>query len=257
MGESRLTSAPEPRAPAESLTELLARAQAGDLAARDRVVEANLRLVRSIVGRFLSSGQDPEDLFQVGCLGLLKAVDRFDLSLGLQFSTYAVPLIIGEIRRHLRDSGPVKVSRDLKRLAWEGRRKHEALAKSLGRDPTVAEVAEALSVPVDRLVEAMDGAAPPASIHDVIHQEDGDPVFLLDSLSADPKDEADPPWFERLAVRQALERLDPREYEILRLRFFHDLSQVQVSSRLGISQVHVSRLERRALGHLRQYLGAT
>ncbi|MCL5677582.1 MAG: SigB/SigF/SigG family RNA polymerase sigma factor [Firmicutes bacterium] len=256
MGEAHLTPPARLRNETVPLAELLARAQAGDQNARDQVVEANLRLVRSIAGRFLSSGQEPEDLFQIGCLGLLKAVDRFDLSLGLQFSTYAVPLIIGEIRRHLRDSGSIKVSRDLKHLAWEGRRKQEELAKSLGRDPTVAEVAGALSVPVERLVEAMDGAAPPASIHEVIHQKDGSPVFLLDSLSADPKGEGDPPWFERLAVRQALERLDPREREILRLRFFHDLSQTQVSSRLGVSQVHISRLERRALGQLRQYLGS-
>lgn len=246
-----------PLSPDESLIDLLARAQGGDAEARDRVVEANLRLVRSVAGRFIGSGRESEDLFQIGCLGLLKAVDRFDLSLGVQFSTYAVPLIIGEIRRYLRDSGPIKVSRGLKHLAWEGRRKQEELAKNLGRDPTVTEVAEALSVPVDRLVEAMDGLVPPASIHDVIHQGDGDPVFLLDRLSTDPEEEGEPPWFERLAVRQALERLDPREHEILRLRFFHDLSQTQVSSRLGISQVHVSRLERRALGLLRQYLGAS
>lgn len=256
MEQAHPTDLPGAETRGQPLLEMLARAQAGDREARERVVEANLRLVRSIVGRFLNSGQDADDLFQIGCLGLLKAVDRFDLSLGLQFSTYAVPLIIGEVRRYLRDTGPVKVSRDLKHLAREGRRKQEELAQALGRDPTPAEVAAALGVDVERLLEALDSAVAPASIHEVIHQGDGDPVFLLDSLSDAPRTEGEGPWFEHLAVRQAMDRLDPREREILRLRFFHDLSQTQVSSRLGVSQVHISRLERRALGQLRQYLGS-
>lgn len=251
------TSQPGTETRGQALLDMLARAQVGDRQAREQVVEANLRLVRSIAGRFLSSGQEADDLFQIGCLGLLKAVDRFDLSLGLQFSTYAVPLIIGEIRRYLRDTGPVKVSRDMKHLAREGRRKQEELAKSLGRDPTPTEVAAALGVDVERLLEALDSAVAPVSINEVIHQGDGDPVFLLDSLSESPRGDGEGPWFEHLAVRQAMERLDPRQREILRLRFFHDLSQTQVSDRLGVSQVHISRLERRALGQLRQYLGAS
>lgn len=239
-----------------SLRSLLEQARAGDEAARAQVAEANLPLVKSIVRRFLASGQDGDDLFQIGSVGLLKAMDRFDPQLGLQFSTYAVPVIIGEIRRFLRDSGTIKVSRDLKHLAWEGRRKQEELAKSLGRDPTPAEVAETLSVPVERLLEALDSVMTPTSIHEVIHQGDGDPVLLLDSLAAEGGREGEGSWFEHLALRQAMEQLPAREREILRLRFFQDLTQTQISARLGLSQVHISRLERRALSQLRENLAA-
>ncbi len=227
-------------------------------AVRSRAIEANLPLVHSIVRRFLASGQEGDDLFQIGCIGLVKAVDRFDSTLGLQFSTYAVPVIIGEIRRYLRDSGTIKVSRDLKRLAWEGRRKQEELAKALGRDPTLQEVAGAMQVPVERLLEALDSIATPASIHEVVHQGDGEPVLLLDSLAEGGMRQGggEGAWFEHLALREAMEQLPEREREILRLRFFGDMTQTQISSRLGVSQVHVSRLERRALSQLREYLAA-
>lgn len=229
---------------------------ATDEAARNRAIEANLPLVHSIVRRFLASGQEGDDLFQIGCVGLMKAVDRFDPTVGVQFSTYAVPVIIGEIRRFLRDSGTIKVSRDLKHLAWESRRKQEELAKALGRDPTPQEVAGALQVPVDRLLEALDSTTAPASIHEVVHQGDGDPILLLDSLADQTTREGDSVWFEHMALRQAMEQLPEREREILRLRFFGDLTQTQISSRLGVSQVHISRLERRALTQLREYLAA-
>lgn len=241
--------------PDDELRRLVARARAGDREARDRLVEGNLRLVRSLVSRFSASGADPEDLFQIGCIGLLKAIDRFDLSYDVRFSTYAVPLIMGEIRRHLRDDGPMRVSRSLKQLAQQARRVRERLATEMERDPTVAEVAEELGVSPEEVVEALDGVRPPASIHQTVHEGDGDPIYLLDQLAADDG-QREGVWLDRVALREGLNQLDERERTVILLRFFRDKTQTEVASILGCSQVQVSRLERRALERIRNYVNA-
>lgn len=242
--------------PDEVVRELVRQAQAGDKTARDRLVEANLRLVRSLVSRFSGTSADPEDLFQLGCIGLLKAVDRFDLSYDVRFSTYAVPLILGEIRRFLRDDGPLRVSRSLKQLAHSARRAREKLAAQLGRDPTIAEIAQAVGAPPEDVVEAMDGARAPASIHQTVHESDGDPIYLLDQLASEDG-QREGLWVDRVALRESLKRLDPREREVIVLRFFRDKTQTEVAAILGCSQVQVSRLERRAIEHIRQFMSAS
>lgn len=236
----------------DTVRALIRRARSGDQDARAELVESNLRLVRSIVSRFSGSGRDPEDLFQFGCIGLLKAVDRFDLNYPVRFSTYAVPMILGEIRRHLRDDGPMRVSRTLKSLALSAHRLQEELAKALGRDPTVAEVAAGLQAPVEDVVEALECSRPLASIQEPIYEGDGDPICLGDQLHDGSGGE--PAWLDRVALRDGLALLEEREREILMLRYFRDMTQMEVARLLGISQVQVSRLERRALARIRSYL---
>lgn len=242
--------------PDEVVKELVARAQQGDKAARDRVVVANLRLVRSLAARFSASGADPEDLFQLGCIGLLKAVDRFDLGFNVRFSTYAVPLILGEIRRHLRDDGPIRVSRSLKVLAQQVRRRRDQLAARLGREPTVAEIAAELKVAPEDVLEALDGVRPPASIHQTVHQGEGDPIYLLDQLASQDSNR-EGLWLDRVALRESLARLEEREKQVILLRFFRDKTQTEVAAMLGCSQVQVSRLERRALAQIRGSMSAS
>lgn len=242
--------------PDHVVRELVRRAQNGDREARDRLVEGNLRLVRSLVARFAATTADPEDLFQLGCIGLLKAVDRFDLSYDVRFSTYAVPLILGEIRRHLRDDGPLRVSRGLKQLAQQARKAHEKLAGDLGREPTVPEIAQALGVPPEEVVEALDGARTPASIHQTVHESDGDPIYLLDQLAGE-EGNREGQWLDRVALREGLAQLDPREQTVILLRFFRDKTQTEVASILGCSQVQVSRLERRAIELIRRFMSAS
>jgi len=242
--------------PDDEVRRLVALAQAGDKPARDQLVEGNLRLVRSLVSRFSASGADPEDLFQIGCIGLLKAIDRFDLSYDVRFSTYAVPLIMGEIRRYLRDDGPMRVSRSLKQLAQQARKVRERLSLELQRDPTVAEVAEELGVNPEDVVEALEGVRPPASIHQTVHEGDGDPIYLLDQLAAEDG-QREGVWLDRVALREGLQRLDERERMVILLRFFRDKTQTEVASLLGCSQVQVSRLERRALERIREHVRAS
>lgn len=238
--------------PDDEVRALIARAQRGDEAAKETLVVANLRLVRSLVQRYTGSGQDPEDLFQLGCIGLVKAIDRFDLSLGLRFSTYAVPLVLGEIRRFIRDDGPLHVSRPLKQLGQQARRVRAELAVRLGRDPTVAEVAAALDRPVDAVVEALDGAREPASLDAVLYPGESDEGARYDQVGGgEPGESA---WLDSLALQQGMARLDPRSRLLLKLRFFADKTQAETAVVLGISQVQVSRLERRAIAHVRSYM---
>jgi RNA polymerase sporulation-specific sigma factor len=242
--------------PDHLVRELVSAAQSGDRNARDRLVEANLRLVRSLVARFASTSADPEDLFQLGCIGLLKAVDRFDLTYDVRFSTYAVPLILGEIRRHLRDDGPLRVSRSLKQLAQLARKAQEKLAGQLGREPTLAEIALDLGTSPEELVEALDGVRAPTSIHQTVHEGEGDPIYLLDQL-ATPDDAREGLWVDRVTLREGLSQLEPREQTVILLRFFRDKTQTEVASILGCSQVQVSRLERRALEQIRRFVNAS
>lgn len=234
----------------KAFLEKLRRAQTGDQEARAALVEENLRLVWSVVGRFKARAE-LEDLFQVGCVGLLRAVDRFDPSFGVRFSTYAVPLIIGEIRRDLRSQGPLKVSRGIKERATRLARCREELTRSLGREPTMEEAAEAAEMTVDEAVEAMDAQAPIQSL-DAGGPADPDWRPLQDRLVGTPPEEAR--WLQELDVRGGLLELDPLERAVLVYRFYHDLTQQETAQRLETNQVRVSRIERRALLKVKKYL---
>ncbi|WP_067836672.1 RNA polymerase sporulation sigma factor SigF [Amphibacillus sediminis] len=223
--------------------------QAGDQAAKDILVERNVRLVWSVVQRFLNRGYDQEDLFQIGCIGLIKSIDKFDLSYQVKFSTYAVPMIIGEIQRFIRDDGSIKVSRSLKELGHKIRRKKESLAKTFGRSPTVSELACALDISPEEVIHAEEAVKVPHSIHETVYENEGDPITLLDQLA---EDEAD--WFDKLLLEQIIKRLEPREQLIVYLRYYQDQTQSEVASRLGISQVQVSRLEKKILLHMKEQI---
>ncbi|MCM3698251.1 RNA polymerase sporulation sigma factor SigF [Paenibacillus macerans] len=229
---------------------LIALSQAGDNAARDRLVSCNIRLVWSVVQRFMNRGYEPEDLFQIGCIGLLKSVDKFDLSYDVKFSTYAVPMIIGEIQRFLRDDGTLKVSRSLKEMANKVRKKKDELSKLLGRLPTVKEVAEELGVTPEDVVFAQEANKPPASIHETVFENDGDPITLMDQIA----DESQERWFDKLALHEAIDGLTDRERLIVYLRYYRDQTQSEVATRLGISQVQVSRLEKKILQSIRDQI---
>lgn len=233
---------------------LIARAQTGDERAREALILQNDRLVRSVVNRFYASGKELEDLYQLGVMGLLKAVDRFNLELPVRFSTYAVPMFLGEIRRYLRDDGPVRVSRSVKTLATQVRKTQERLLKSMEREPSLAEIAQAMGEPLEAVVEALESVRPLASLHEPIYSGDGDPIYLHEQLATDDGERI---WLERVALQEGLDHLNRREREILLLRYFRDKTQTEVARLLGISQVQVSRLERRALNQIRQYLTGT
>ncbi|MDK2930538.1 MAG: polymerase sporulation-specific sigma factor [Bacillota bacterium] len=234
----------------EEVRELAARIRAGDVKARDELVSRNLRLVMSIVSRFLERSSDPEDLFQVGCVGLLHAADRFDASLGVRFSTYAVPVIMGEIRRHLRDTGAVKVGRTLRERAVRVETARARLRATLGREPTVEEVASETGLSREEVVETQEAFQPVVSLSEPASGESPGP--LEEQLAADESfaDER----VESIALQQAMTRLSPSERAVLKLRFFDEMKQVEVARRLGISQPQVSKIEQRALRRLRQEL---
>lgn len=240
----------QPRYSDEEVRDLLARSQAGDAEAREKLVLGNQRLVWAVVQRFLGRGYEPEDLFQIGCIGLMKAIDKFDLSYDVKFSTYAVPMIIGEIQRFLRDDNTVKVSRSLKETAKQIRRVREELVKKLGRQPHVREIAEQLGMDPAEVVFAQDAVRAPASIHETVYENDGDPIYLVDQIADDDPSE----WFDKLALHEVLGRLPERERLIVYLRFFKDKTQAEVAQVLGISQVQVSRLEKRILQNIRKQL---
>ncbi|MCL6459306.1 MAG: RNA polymerase sporulation sigma factor SigF [Gorillibacterium sp.] len=229
---------------------LIALSQSGDTIARDTLVNCNIRLVWSVVQRFLNRGYEAEDLFQIGCIGLLKSVDKFDLSYDVKFSTYAVPMIIGEIQRFLRDDGTIKVSRSLKELANRVRKIKDELTKTLCRLPTIKEVAEELGITPEEVVFAQEANKPPSSIHETVFENDGDPITLMDQIS----DESQDKWFDKIALDEAIETLNERERLIVYLRYFRDQTQSEVAGRLGISQVQVSRLEKKILQSIREQI---
>lgn len=215
---------------------LIALSQAGDMSARDRLVNSNIRLVWSVVQRFMNRGYEPEDLFQIGCIGLLKSVDKFDLSYDVKFSTYAVPMIIGEIQRFLRDDGTIKVSRSLKETANKVRKMKDELSKTMGRLPTISEVAERLGITPEDVIFAQEANKPPTSIHETVFENDGDPITLMDQIA----DESQENWFDKMALAEAIEGLSERERTIVYLRYYRDKTQSEVASRLGISGSSVS-----------------
>ncbi|WP_062046525.1 RNA polymerase sporulation sigma factor SigF [Bacillus sp. JCM 19034] len=231
----------------EEVKELIARSQAGDQEARDLIVNRNTRLVWSVVQRFMNRGYEADDLFQIGCIGLIKSVDKFDLSYEVKFSTYAVPMIIGEIQRFLRDDGTVKVSRSIKELSNKVRKLKDEMTKTLGRTPTVNEIAEQLEISPEEVVFAGEASKSLSSIHETVYENDGDPITLLDQIA----DQSETKWFDKIALKEAIRDLDERERLIVYLRYYKDQTQSEVANRLGISQVQVSRLEKKILEQMK------
>ncbi|QOY35953.1 RNA polymerase sporulation sigma factor SigF [Anaerobacillus isosaccharinicus] len=234
----------------KEVKELIARSQEGDQDARDKIVNRNTRLVWSVVQRFLNRGYEPEDLFQIGCIGLIKSVDKFDLSYDVKFSTYAVPMIIGEIQRFLRDDGTVKVSRSLKETANKIRKMKDELSKTLGRIPTINEIAEKLEITPEEVVFAQEASRSLSSIHETVYENDGDPITLLDQIA----DQSEHKWFDKIALKEAIRHLNERERLIVYLRYYKDQTQSEVANRLGISQVQVSRLEKKILQQIKDQM---
>ena len=236
----------------EEMKQLLVRAQAGDTKARERLVNCNLKLVFNLVKRFQNRGYELEDLFQIGSIGLMKAIDKFDLSYNVRFSTYAVPMIVGEIRRFLRDDNPIKVSRSIKETAYKVQQSREMLVSKLGREPTITEIADELDVSREGVITALEAVQSPASIYETLHQDDGDPIYLLDQLSE--SDGSDINWLDSIAIKEVLRQLPDRDRLILLWRFFGDKTQGEIADKLGLSQVQVSRLERQALKRLHEMM---
>lgn len=237
----------------EELKELIIRAQAGNQEAKEKIIKHNFNLVRSIVHRFGNRGYEWDDLFQIGSIGLMKAVERFDLQYTVKFSTYAVPMIIGEIRRYIRDDNPIKVSRPVKELAYRVHRTQEKLQGLLGREPTIIEVAKELSLAPQEVVSALEAIQPPASLYDhAFHDDGGDPILILDQIRC--CDGQDTSCIESLALREILSYLPDKERLIIQLRFFEDKTQSEIAGLIGLSQVQVSRIEKHALKEIRKIL---
>ncbi len=224
---------------------LILKSQNGDEDAKSKLVSHNLGLVKSVLKRFLNRGYDAEDLYQLGCMGLVKAIQKFDTSFEVRFSTYAVPMIMGEIRRFLRDDGIIKVSRSLKQIAMRVGIEKEKLLKELGREPTLSELSKSLEVDKEDIVMALDANIKPNYLHDVIHQSDGSPIHLIDRVEAQPYKTMD--ITDSIALKEILGKLKPRERQIIVLRYFKDLTQKEIGDMLGMSQVQVSRIEKKVL----------
>ena len=234
----------------EEMTRLLTDAQKGDQGARERLINCNLRLVFNLVQRFANRGYELEDLFQIGTIGLIKAIDKFNMSYNVKFSTYAVPMIIGEIRRFLRDDSPVKVSRSLKENAYKISKARDNLTKELERDPTLQELSDALGMPIEDIIISLEAVQIPTSIHETLYQDDGDPIYLVDQLSIDEESS----MFDQLALKEVLNKLSAKERDIIVMRFFQDKTQTEVAKTIGLSQVQVSRIERQALKRFKNLL---
>ncbi len=226
--------------------------ESGDTAAREKYIEGNLRLVLSIIKRFSSSNENVDDLFQIGCIGLIKAIDNFDSSLNVKFSTYAVPMIIGEIRRYLRDNNSIRVSRSLKDTAYKAIYTREMLTRKNLKEPTIEEIATEVGIPKEDIVYAMDAIQNPMSLYEPIYTDAGDTLYVMDQISDKKNKEEN--WVEKLSLNEALKKLGEREREIITLRFFEGKTQMEVADIIGISQAQVSRLEKNALKVMRNYL---
>lgn len=236
----------------EEKEELLERIQAGDEEAREAYIKGNLRLVLSVIRRFESSNENADDLFQIGCVGLMKAVDHFDPSRMVKFSTYAVPMIIGEIRRYLRDNSPIRVSRSLRDTAYRAIYAREGYIRQHMKEPTVQEIADEIGIAKEDVVFAMDAIQSPMSLQEPVYSDGGDTLYVMDQVS-DKKNKEDN-WVEELSLEAAMERLNERERRIIRLRFFEGRTQMEVADQIRISQAQVSRLEKNALRTMRKYL---
>ena len=229
---------------------LLLQAKKGDAQARQTLIEGNLRLVLSVIQRFEKRGECADDLFQVGCIGLMKAITNFDPTKGVRFSTYGVPMIAGEVRRYLRDNSPIRVSRSLRDVAYRALQCKEALVLRLGRDPTNAEVAKELELPESDVAEALDAVCAPVSLYDPVYAEGGDPLTILDQVKDTRNTEG--AWIDQICLQTAFRALGSREKQILSLRFYDGKTQMEVANMLGISQAQVSRLEKGAIKAMRK-----
>lgn len=228
---------------------LLKRTRAGDNIAREELINGNLRLVLSVIQRFTNRGENLDDLFQVGCIGLIKSIDNFDISQNVRFSTYAVPMIIGEIRRYLRDNNSIRVSRSIKDTAYKAMQVKEKLTAKTGKEPQVQEIASELQLPVEDVVIALESVVSPISLYDPVYSDGGDTIYVLDQVG-DKNDDNN--WLSEIAFKEAIKNLSDREKHILSLRFMHGKTQMEVSEEIGISQAQVSRLEKGALQKIRE-----
>ena len=237
---------------AEEKEELFSRIKEGDEQARELYIKGNLRLVLSVIRRFQNSSENADDLFQIGCIGLIKAIDNFDTTLQVKFSTYAVPMIIGEIRRYLRDNNSIRVSRSLRDIAYKAIYTRETDMKQYLKEPTVTEIAQEIGIEKEMIVYALDAIQNPVSLFEPVYTEGGDTLYVMDQIS-DTKNKEDR-WIEDLSLREAMKRLSKREKHIIELRFYEGKTQMEVAQEIGISQAQVSRLEKNALKSMRNYL---
>ena len=234
----------------EETMALLRRSKQGDQDARRQLIEGNLRLVLSVIQRFVGRGENVDDLFQVGCIGLIKAIDNFDITQPVRFSTYGVPMIVGEIRRYLRDNSAIRVSRSMRDTAYRVLQAREKLMAETQREPTVEQIAQILGIPREAVVFAMDAIVDPVSLYEPIYDSGGDAICVMDQVS--DRRNTDEKWIEHIALKEALDRLDDREQRILALRFCEGKTQMEVSAEVGISQAQVSRLEKNAIHAMRR-----
>lgn len=231
---------------------LFHRIKQGDMEARELYITGNLRLVLSVVGRFSSSGENMDDLFQIGCIGLMKAIDNFDLSHQVKFSTYAVPMIIGEVRRFLRDNNSIRVSRSLRDIAYKTVSAKELLTRQLGREPTIEEIAEKTEVSREEIIQALDAIQSPVSLYEPVYNDGGDTLYIMDQIS-DKKNREDN-WVQEISLGEAIKKLPLREQKIIQMRFYQGKTQMEIAEEIHISQAQVSRLEKNALKTMKGYL---
>ena len=239
----------------KDMDHLLRRCQNGDELARQELIEGNLRLVLSVIQRFDKRGESPDDLFQGGCIGLIKAISNFDPDKQVRFSTYGVPMIAGEVRRYLRDNSAIRVSRSIRDVAYKVLQCKEALTTALGRDPTLEEISKELEIPTDEVSQALDAVCAPVSLYDPVYSDGGDPLTVMDQVR-DTKN-TDEQWMEHITLRDAFAGLGDREKQILSLRFVGGKTQMEVATSLGISQAQVSRLEKSAIGAMRKSISVS
>lgn len=232
----------------KEIKELLKLSNSGNKTAREKLINGNLRLVLSVVKRFIGRGENPDDLFQIGCIGLIKSIDNFDMNQNVRFSTYAVPMIIGEIRRHLRDNSAVRVSRSIKDTAYRAMQVKEQLMDNLKREPTISEIAEQMGVPREDVVIALESIVEPISLYDPVYSDAGDTVYVLDQIGDNNDDKN---WLDEICLKEAIKNLSDREKKILTLRFMLGKTQMEVSNEIGISQAQVSRLEKNAMDKIK------
>lgn len=230
--------------------ELLEKAHRGDQRAREELVNGNLRLVLSVIQRFANRSENMDDLFQVGCIGLIKSIDNFDVTQAVRFSTYAVPMIAGEVRRYLRDNNPVRVSRSMRDTAYHAIQAKEKLVNSLGREPTINEIADEMGLKKEEVVIALEAIVDPVSLYEPVYNDGGDTIYVMDQIGDGGTDEG---WIDEILMRQSIEDLSEREKRILSLRFMRGLTQIEVAEEIGISQAQVSRLEKGALMKIRNH----
>lgn len=230
-------------------TELLIKAKEGDPYSRQKLIEGNLRLVLSVVQKFSGRGENPDDLFQVGCIGLIKSIDNFDITQNVKFSTYAVPMIIGEIRRYLRDYNPIRVSRSLRDTAYHAMQAKERIQNSLGRDATIEEIAKELSIKPTDVVLALEAIVEPMSLYEPVYSDGGDTIYVMDQVGGA---ESDDDWLNEISIKETIKHLGDREKQILTLRFMQGKTQMEVAEEIGISQAQVSRLEKGALKKIKE-----